>query len=443
MFYFDRLYGEMRFPPIVRDTLDCPGLLRLREVRMANIPFLRFPSFTGVTRYEHSLGVCYLAGIFAEATGLNDKDKIEVMLAALYHDAATPPFGHAVEEVLAGLFGYNHEEQLRGLIIGKTNDLGGKHAQLFLGRSLKLHKICQSRLGHKLGLDILRIADLAAGIPDDRLGDVICSSGIDLDNIDNVVRSASAMGIRECNPSIAESLAKSFIFHKNRVCIDEAALHYLDSWKQARNNLYGMIYSSIDDFSLQTMLKHSLRKLKEFSEQPLLETDWSLTDDELIHQRLMKCPAANEIVKRMRLGDVYTCLAFLKIEPNEQGMKINKSIGNIEEDARSVYSKYIDRTLKPHHKDSMAPEIISNIYLDKRHRSTGRPTCFMGRQHLPEEETRPSQWILGVFTPHHRKWDQEAERTFHALLATKYNVKNLRLVRKGEGRYPNIEEVQG
>ena len=70
MFLFDRIYGELKFPPLVWKALDCPGLLRLREVRMANIPFLSFPSFTGVTRYEHSLGVCHLAGLFAKNAGL-------------------------------------------------------------------------------------------------------------------------------------------------------------------------------------------------------------------------------------------------------------------------------------------------------------------------------------------------------------------------------------
>lgn len=56
------------------DLLDCPGLLRLRNVRMANNQFVAFPAFSTTTRYEHSLGVCHLAEICADSIGLNEKE---------------------------------------------------------------------------------------------------------------------------------------------------------------------------------------------------------------------------------------------------------------------------------------------------------------------------------------------------------------------------------
>ena len=80
-FVFDRLYLQMKFPPLIYDLLDCPGLLRLRDVRMANNQFYAFPAFANSSRYEHSLGVCYLAGICADYLQLNEKDKLELMLA--------------------------------------------------------------------------------------------------------------------------------------------------------------------------------------------------------------------------------------------------------------------------------------------------------------------------------------------------------------------------
>jgi len=60
-----------------------------------------------------------------------------------------------------------------------------------------------------VGVDVLRIADIAAGSLNDTLGDVVCSSGIDLDNIDNVIRAATSMGVREYGPAVAENLARS------------------------------------------------------------------------------------------------------------------------------------------------------------------------------------------------------------------------------------------
>ncbi len=443
MFRLDRLYGELHFPSLVSDTLDCPGLLRLREVRMANIPFLSFPSFTGVTRYEHSLGVCHLAGIFADKVGLCDKDRIEVMLAALYHDVATPPFGHAVEEVLSDLHGFDHEEKLREIIIGKAKDLGGQRTQLFLGRSLKLHKVCQSTHARALGVDVLRIADIAAGSLNDTLGDVVCSSGIDLDNIDNVIRAATSMGVREYGPAVAENLARSLVIDEGRVCIDESFSTYLKSWESARSILYGMIYASIKDFSLQTMLKHALRILANVpAENQLRETDWNLTDDELIHQRLLLNRSTHDIVIRMRLADLYNCLSFLLIEPKDVSVKTAPSLYAIERQAQDIFRRYIERVLKPKRTDFDLPEIIANMYPDKRIRSAGRPVCFMGQKFITKQELQPKRWILGVFTPHHRKWDQEAEIALYDYLSVNYHVQRLRCVRIGEGRYPNVEEDQ-
>jgi HD superfamily phosphohydrolase len=226
-----------------------------------------------------------------------------------YHDVATPPFAHAMEEVLNDLYKFNHEEKLRNLIIGKHDDIGGQRVQVYLGRTIKLHEICQSAKGRELKLDVMRIADLAAGVKNDKLGDVICSKDIDLDNIDNVVRAASAMGVTTFNMNIAEIISKSFVFDGDILCLDKGVKPQLIDWQKVRSILYGMIFSSITDFSLQTMLKDSVRILADAEDKfKLRKEDWLLTDEQFIYERLMKYPPTLEIVKAMKLGRTYTCL---------------------------------------------------------------------------------------------------------------------------------------
>lgn len=448
MILFDRMYGELKFPPLIHEVLCCPGLMRLREVRMANVPFIGFPSFTGVTRYEHSLGVCHLAGIFAEEAGLDEKDKIEVMLAGLYHDVATPPFGHAVEEVLANRFDFDHEEKLREIIIGKTSDLGGQRTQVFLGRSLILHQVCQSKRGRELGLDVMRIADLAAGAKGDPLGDVISSSGIDLDNIDNVIRAATAMGIHEFDPDIAETLAKSFVREGDTVCIHEAALDYLDEWRRARGTLYGMIYASEHDCALQAMLQHAMRELASApDDQRLLETDWCLTDDDLVHNRLLRNPTTAAIVNRMRLGQVYTMLAFLELRPRDSVVPDGPGIVDIEARAKYHFEEWMKRKFrkeKPRKKPKQspaAPIIIAHAFSDQRIRPAKRELAFMGVRHPESQGPLISSWILGVFTPYRAKWDSEAEEAFRSSLTEHYEVRKLLHYRQARGRYPDIRGI--
>jgi hypothetical protein len=108
--------------------------------------------------------------------------------------------------------------------------------------------------------------------------------------------------------------------------------------------------------------------------------------------------------------------------------------------ASVAYREFINRTLAPERE--LGPfEVIANAYPEKRARTAGRPTSFMGRQWFPSEDAKSPRWLLGVFTPHHRKWDQEAGKAFKETLREKYNVKSLRCVRSSEGRYPNVEEV--
>ncbi len=255
---YDRLYRQMQFPPLTTDLLDCPGLLRLRDVRMANNQFFAFPAFANSSRYEHSLGVCYLAGICADQLGLPQKDKLELMIAGLYHDVGTPPFAHAMEEVLMAQFGFDHEENLKKLIIGDTGEFDQDFAQIYLGQSLKLKSICQAKKARNLGIDPRRIAKIAVGDKTEPLAPLINGAGMDLDNIDNICRAVSAMGIMKGNTDfshLAIQLASSFVLKKGRVYYDRKYAEQVEKWIQMRDVQYTEIYRSTEDFSYQTMIK--------------------------------------------------------------------------------------------------------------------------------------------------------------------------------------------
>ena len=220
---YDRLYGEMVFPEIIRGVLDCPALLRLRDVRMANNQFVAFPAFANTSRYEHSLGVCHLADICSKTLSLPEKDHIELMLASLYHDVGTPPFAHAMEEVLQVEYGFDHEKNLRSIIEGTNNSYAGSFEQIYFSGTIKLKSICQSKRGRKLGLDVYRIAKIIVGDKSEPLSFLLNGNGMDLDNIDNIVRASTAMGIIDSTDcKLAERLASSFAIHRDGTIVHNA-----------------------------------------------------------------------------------------------------------------------------------------------------------------------------------------------------------------------------
>lgn len=394
---YDRLYQQMVFPPLIMDLLDCPGLLRLRDVRMANNQFYAFPAFANSSRYEHSLGVCYLAGICADKLGLSQKDKIELMIAGLYHDVGTPPFAHAMEEVLMAQFGFDHEQNLKNLIIGDTGDFDQDYAQVYLGKSLKLRSVCQSRRARTLGIDPHRIARIAVGDKKEPLSPLINGTGMDLDNIDNICRAVSAMGIMEAKidfSHLATQLASSFVLKDNRVYYNRKYAKQIEKWVQLRDVQYTEIYRSIEDFSYQAMIKKAIRILGESEESAKLEKNmWRLTDSEFTYQFLLKDPQSRQLMERVLLCKPYPPLALIYVRGKGSTQYINKHIRDIEEEVSLFISKEIG--LVRYKEEDL---VLANFYPDKRHRWIPEERWTGSGETVSSPEWEESA-ILGFFTP--------------------------------------------
>src|SRR3989338_10430063 len=57
----DVIYGEISLPSLCVAFMDTPEFQRLRRVKQLGMVHYVYPSATG-TRFEHSIGVCILAG---------------------------------------------------------------------------------------------------------------------------------------------------------------------------------------------------------------------------------------------------------------------------------------------------------------------------------------------------------------------------------------------
>lgn len=409
MKYYDRIYGELTFPPIIQELLNCPGLLRLRDVRMANNQFAAFPAFANTSRYEHSLGVCYLAGICANSLGLTEKEKIELMIACLYHDVGTPPFAHAMEEVLQIHFNFDHEENLRQIVNGTSGSFEGNLEQIFFGSTTKLRSVCHSKLGRKIGLDLhslYRIADIIVGKKDEVLSPLLNGNGMDLDNIDNVIRASSAMGIISSEDmKLPIQLAESFMFDENnKICHNGLYLNEIKRWQQIRDDQYTAIFESVDDFAYQTMIKKALSLMikEEDTKQRMSKDSWKLTDSSILYDFLLKNEKCKQIMTRVQLCKPYCCLGVLYVQGFGSSRFINTNLTNIE----SVVSKYFMEVLGLKVTDEKVNElstgvVVANFYPDKRKRAIYTDAIFMGTKMSVDEPNSDRQdgALLGLFTP--------------------------------------------
>jgi HD superfamily phosphohydrolase len=106
----DPVHGTMLVNRAERAVLDARAVQRLRGVRQLGFADLAFPGATH-SRYAHSLGAMYLAGVMSDAIlGALDLPSADaawlrerVRLAALLHDIGHPPLSHASERLMPPL----------------------------------------------------------------------------------------------------------------------------------------------------------------------------------------------------------------------------------------------------------------------------------------------------------------------------------------------------
>nr|XP_053639551.1 deoxynucleoside triphosphate triphosphohydrolase SAMHD1-like isoform X2 [Cherax quadricarinatus] len=100
----DAIHGSISIHPLCVQIIDTPQFQRLRFLKMVGSCYFVFPA-AAHNRFEHSLGVCYLAGKLVRAIqsrqpelNINSEDVLSVEVAGLCHDLGHGPFSHLWEE---------------------------------------------------------------------------------------------------------------------------------------------------------------------------------------------------------------------------------------------------------------------------------------------------------------------------------------------------------
>ncbi|KAJ1527287.1 hypothetical protein ONE63_008807 [Megalurothrips usitatus] len=149
----DSVHGTMRFPWLVVKFIDTKEFQRLRNIKQLSTTYLVYPA-AAHNRFEHCLGVCWLAGLMFDALKTNSPDewkeifknndeskktKLAIQIAALLHDVGHGPFSHTWENfVRARGQKWDHEttscDLIENMIYKSENELtelGKKFQEVF------------------------------------------------------------------------------------------------------------------------------------------------------------------------------------------------------------------------------------------------------------------------------------------------------------------------
>ena len=284
--FADSIYGPVSLDRDITRLVVSPMLQRLRHIRLSNIDSLNMPGIANLSRYEHALGVGYLATQIGINNRLPREDVLALTAAALLHDWAITSFGHLVEEAFRYVgTNFDHEHRLYEIIAGGAQEeVGGVDRQILYGRQTNLRPWAQKMVGIPRANEfLLQITDYIQG--HGKFGRLVCGD-IDLDNIDSVFRLAVHMGLpvdRECPLRLARAIVD--VAKQDGVPVFQtSAKPDIDQWVTTRRAVYERLMLADLDFVGKLMILYAT--VSSFEKGEIGKPDWNFTDNQLLDRLL-------------------------------------------------------------------------------------------------------------------------------------------------------------
>jgi len=344
---WDPLYGLSELSPFESRFVFSPEVQRLRHVRLCNIDSLLIPGASNVTRFEHALGVLRLANEWIRTHEVAPEDANDLRAAALIHDIQSGPFGHSIQYVFEDNHvgpGFSHED-LAGARERHYHQSTSANSS-YAGSKFQVQALCGDRWD--------RVSQLIVG--QGALGPLI-SGAIDLDNIDNVIRLASHVGICERTDGLhALQLVRDIIPSSTGLVIPINAVPIVRKWQEIRKRLYEFLLLDWAEFSAKAMLTRAFEDAVSLNKVGI--DSWLLTDDELIQQFLNQVGDGQdikEIARRLRLGQLYSPVLLGRSNSINMYRTLN----------RNVVKRDVEKLIrKAAYQDRSGPQLLVHFILD-------------------------------------------------------------------------------
>ena len=289
----DPIYGYVYINDIEREIIDSFPVQRLRRLRqLAGAEFV-YPA-ANHTRFEHSVGVMYLAEKLMENPNVSeyitDEEAQMVKIAALLHDTGHGPFSHIFEHLLSKFMNKTHEDMTEWIV--EKSELAD--------------------ILSKWGFSPRDIAKLSVGklhIPRKDFLNQIIRSSVDVDKLDFIVRDTYHTGAEYGYVDVFRLLHSLDILDGN-LAINIGALSALESFIIARIESFKSIYFHRVSRAVQIMLALAMEKAKDDLELIDFKTpeEYLELDDYAVWTMLKKCQKSRKIIKNLEKRKLLKCV---------------------------------------------------------------------------------------------------------------------------------------
>jgi len=210
-----------------------PLFQRLRGIRQLAMANLVYPGALH-TRFDHSLGVCHVAGLLSKQLGLNDNAEATlVRLAALLHDLGHGPFSHVSESLLER---YADRSKLA------ADQKKEKIHELVTAHLITTDSNILRIIGEDTAAEVVKLLSVGHGLP---AMEAIVSGPLDADKQDYLLRDSLFCGV-EYGVFDVHQLHRSLVLdgpeNEKELMIDRDGIHAVEQFVLAKYYLTTNVY---------------------------------------------------------------------------------------------------------------------------------------------------------------------------------------------------------
>ena len=288
----DPVHGYVYITENEKEIIDSYPMQRLRRLRQLAGSEYVYPG-ANHTRFEHCVGVMYLAGKVVEnpnvSRAVNEEEADVVRIAALLHDVGHGPFSHVFEQLLIRDLDKTHED-ITSWIIEKS-EVSEKLA--------------------KMGYTPADVGKLAVGKlqkPGKAFLDQIISSAVDVDKQDFIVRDTFHTGAEYGFIDVFRLIHALDILDEN-LAVELGALSALEAFIIARIESFKSIYFHRVGRAAQIMLATAMEKANEELGLTKFQTpeEYMTMDDYTVWAALKKCEKSKQIIEDLERRKMLKC----------------------------------------------------------------------------------------------------------------------------------------
>ncbi|MCL1978443.1 MAG: HD domain-containing protein [Candidatus Bathyarchaeota archaeon] len=288
----DPVHGYVYITQAEKDIIDTYPMQRLRRVRQLAGSEYVYPG-ANHTRFEHCLGVMFLAGNLLEnphiSQEVTEEETDMTRISALLHDCGHGPFSHVFEQVLLKNLQKTHED-ITSWIVEKSEVAD------------KLSKI---------GYTPVEVGKLAVGKahkPGKAFLDQIISSAVDVDKMDFILRDTYHTGAEYGFIDVYRLIHALDVLGEN-LAVELGALSALEAFMIARIESFKSIYFHRMGRAAQIMLASAMDKANKELGLTSFKTpeEFLQLDDYTVWSALKKCKASQGIIENLEQRRMLKC----------------------------------------------------------------------------------------------------------------------------------------